>query len=128
MRGYFWGSMVIACMALGPATAISPYAGMIVGSFVAVYTASLLFFADHPVVWWYHLLFFALLVSTVLVGAGVFASVCAVLPFTGIVTRACRSLGFGDALRLHIWVLCLIGGILWLSMHFWIWWKLRQRS
>ena len=128
MKGNFWRSMMVICMAQGLATAISPYAGMIVGSFAAIYMASHLWFVDHPAVWWYDLLFFAVLVSTALIGAGVFASICAVLSLTGITTRACQSMGFEGALQLHIWILCLIGGIFWLSIRFWTWWKLRQRS
>lgn len=125
MKGSFWRSMLIICLVQGFTTAISPYAGMITGGLVGIYIASRLWFVDHPAVWWYDLLFFAVLIGIAIVGASVFAAICSILPFTGITTRACRSLSFERALWLHVSMLCLIGGIFWLSVRFWTWWKLR---
>lgn len=126
MKSGFWRSLLVTCVALGIATAISPYAGLVAGGFISVFIATRFWFVDHPSIWWYDALYFAVLVATALVAAGVFAAVCALLPYTGITTRTCKSLGLLRAFWLHIWVLLLMGGVFWLSMRLWTWWKLRQ--
>jgi len=57
MKTPFWRSLVVACLVLGLATAISPKAGIVAGGFIAMYLVGSLFFVDHPVVWWYDALF-----------------------------------------------------------------------
>ncbi|MDZ7296310.1 MAG: hypothetical protein ONB14_12925 [candidate division KSB1 bacterium] len=126
MRDHIWRSVLIVCLLQGLATATSPYAGMLAGLFIGIYLACRLWFVDHPVVWGYDLMFCAILLGTALVGAGIYAGICAVLPFTGVTTRACQSLGFERALWLHLWMLGLIGGGFWLSIRLWTWWKLRR--
>ena len=125
MRREFWRSMLIICLLQGLATAVSPYAGMIVGVFIAGYLVSRMWFVDHPATWRYDLLFFIVLVGIALTAAGVFAGICAVLPVRVSTTRACLTLSFKRALWLHICMSGLIGGILWISIRLWTWWKLR---
>lgn len=126
MKGSFWRSIVVMCLAQGLATALSPGIGILASGFIGIYVACRLWFVDHPIVWWYDLLFLAVLVGTALGGAGIFAVICGVLPSTGYTTRACQSLGFERALWWHIWMLGVFGGILWFWLRLWIWWKLRQ--
>ena len=116
---------MIACLVQGVATATSPHAGMLIAGFIGIYVASRMFFIDHPALWWYLLVFFGVLISVAAVGAGIFAGVCAVLPQAGVMTRACQSLSLGRALLQHISVSTLSGGLLWLSLRLWLWWKLR---
>ena len=77
MRKHQWRSLLVVCLVLGLATAVSPNAGLVVGWFIAMYVVIRLFFIDHPVVWWYDALFFGVAVGIALLGAGVFAGVCA---------------------------------------------------
>lgn len=128
MKIPFWRSVALVCLVLGLATVISPHAGIVAGGFIAMYLVIRLFFVDHPVVWWYDLLFFAIASGVSLLGAGVFAGICTILPLTGFTTRSCQVLSFESAILLHLWMLCLIGGIFWFSLRFWIWWKFRNRK
>ena len=73
MKGSLWRSIVVMCLAQGLATALSPDIGMAASTFIGIYVACRLWFVDHPIVWWYDLLFLAVLVGTALGGAGVFA-------------------------------------------------------
>lgn len=127
MRGHIWRSMIAICLVQGFATALSPYAGMVTGLFVAIYLASRFWFVDHPVILMYDLVFYVVLLVVAFLGAVVYAGFCHVLPFTGVTTRACQSLDFTHVLSLHAWMLGLIGGLLWLSLRTWAWWKLRNR-
>jgi hypothetical protein len=128
MKTPFWRSVVVVCLVQGLATVISPHAGIVAGGFIAMYLVIRLFFVDHPVVWWYDALFFAVTIGVALLGAGVFAAVCAALPLTGITTRSCRIFSFERAILLNMWMLCLMGGIFWFSLRFWLWWKFRKRK
>ena len=125
MKGSFWRSVVIICLVQGLATALSPNAGMLAGGLIAIYLVGRLLFVEHPAVWWNNLLFFAVSSGIALLGAGVFALTCAALPLAGFTTRSCRVLSFERAILLHLWMLCLIGGIFWFSLRFWLWWRLR---
>jgi hypothetical protein len=128
MKTPFWRSVVIICLVQGFATALSPNAGIVAGGFIAMYLVIRLFFVDHPVTWQYDLLFFAIATGVALLGTGVFALVCTTLPLTGFTTRSCRALSFERATLLHLWMSCLMGGILWFSLRFWLWWKFRKRK
>jgi hypothetical protein len=128
MKGSFWRPVLIICLVQGLATTLSPHAGFLAGGFIAMYLVVRLFFGRHPVAWWYDLLFFAIAIGIALLGAGVFALACAALPLTGFTTQSCRVLSFERATYLHMWMLCLIGGIFWFSLRFWLWWRLRKRA
>ena len=127
MRIPFWRVIVLMCLVQGLATAFSPIAGMLAGWFIALYLVIRLFFVDHPAAWWYDLLFLATAAGVALAGAVVFAAVCMGLPWTGITTRSCLDFSFERALVLHLTMLCVMGGILWLSLRTWLWWKFRKR-
>lgn len=58
--------LLVVCLVLGLATAVSPNAGLVVGWFIAMYVVIRLFFVDHPVVWWYDALFFGVAVGIAL--------------------------------------------------------------
>jgi hypothetical protein len=128
MRKHQWRSLLVVCLVLGLATAVSPNAGLVVGWFIAMYVVIRLFFVDHPVVWWYDALFFGVAVGIALLGAGVFAGVCAALPLTGITTRSCRTFSVERAILANLWTLCLMGGVFWFSLRLWLWWKFRKRE
>lgn len=127
MRDHIWRSMTVICLVQGFATALSPYAGMVAGLFVAIYLASRFWFVDHPVILMYDLVFYVVLLVVAFLGAVVYTGICYALPFTGVTTRTCQSLDFTHALCLHAWILGLIGGLLWLLLRTWVWWKLRHR-
>ena len=120
MRKHRWRSLLVVCLVLGLATAVSPNAGLVVGWFIAMYVVIRLFFVDHPVVWWYDALFFGVAVGIALLGAGVFAVVCAALPLTGITTRSCRAFSVERAVLANLWTLCLMGGVFWFSLRLWL--------
>jgi|GEM_PF-2200064 len=126
MIRHAWLSLVIACFIQGIATAISPYAGMFAGVCIGTYLAARLWYVDHPVTWRYDLAFWITLVSVATLAAGVNAVVCSLLPITGWTTRACRSLSLERVVWLHLWMICLVAGILWLYGRLRIWWGLRR--
>ncbi len=128
MKNSTWRSLVIVCPTLELATAVSPNAGLVVGGFSAMYLVLSLFLVDHPVIWWYDLLYLAIAIGVALLGAGVFAATCAALPLTGITTHSCRVFSFGRVILLHLWTLCLVGGIFWFALRVWLWWKFRRRE
>lgn len=119
-------ALPVAGLVLGVAGSLSPYAGMLAGGFVGIYLASRMWFVDHPATWWYDLVFIAVLVGTALVGAATSAATCSILPLTGTTTRACVSLTLLGSLRLHLWVLCVTGGLTWFLMRLWAWGGLRR--
>jgi hypothetical protein len=53
MKERTWISVVILCLAIGLATAVSPHAGLDVRGFVMIYLVVRLFAVDHPVVGWH---------------------------------------------------------------------------
>jgi hypothetical protein len=118
---------LIICLVQGLTAAISPYAGMFADEFIAIYLVSQVWFIDHPYVWWYDLVVCALLMVMALLGATAYSGICTALPILGITPRTCQSFSFGRVFFMHLWMLGSTGGLLWLAIRIWMWWKLRRR-
>lgn len=126
MNSSTWRSIVALCLVLGGATVISPNLGMLAGIFVGLFLASSLWFVDHPAIWWYDLLFIAVLGVTALGASLIHVGTCVVMPMTGYVTRGCVTLDFRDAFLLNLWIVGIVGVAFWMIFRLWIWWKFRN--
>jgi hypothetical protein len=121
----FWPRLLAAVLILGIATSFSPYAGGLAALYIGIYLTIRLWFINHPLTWRYDATFWVTLAGVAILGAVVYAGICAVLPAAGITTRSCRTLGFERAVWLHLWMIAPGGGVLWLYARLKFWWGAR---
>ena len=111
----------------GLATTFSQPVGFLFGIAIGVSIAILAWSLEHPVVWWYDLLFALSVAATAVASTGIYAGVCSGASAVGYTLSTCAQLGVGDALRMHLAVLCASSFPLWLALRVWVWASLRAQ-
>lgn len=105
---------------------VSPYLVMFIAAWTGIYMGAIWWLTDHPVDWWYDLVFFAVLFGLAITSAITSVAICSMLLSFGVTTSTCQALSFGRRFALAAWVLGLAGVFFWL-WHLWIVWKLRRQ-
>ena len=118
--------VLLSCLGMGLAMVVSPYLVMFVAAWIGIYIGAMWWPSKHPVVWWYDLGFFALLLGLALTSTVTSVAICKILFSFGATTSVCQTLSFGRRFVLAAWVLGLAGVIFWM-WHLWIVWKLRRQ-
>lgn len=110
----------------GLATTFSQPVGFLFGIAIGVCIAIIVWSREHPVVWWYDLLFALALAASAVASTGVYLGVCSLVSAASYTLSTCALLGVRDALRMHLAVLCASGCPLWLVLRVWVWALLRR--
>lgn len=122
-----WLLLSVACAAQALATTISTSAGLFAGVCIGVYLAARLWFVDHPLIWWYDVVFWIAVTGVAVLAAALRTGICAMLPITGYTMRSCRSLSFQNATWLHLATIGGMAAVFWVYGHVGLWWGSQRR-